>query len=272
MSGHQRASYASAYDAMGAVQKSGPGVPVYTRYVNRRLGRHLAALSAAAGLTPNTVTLASGALSVVALLAVAVVEPSLLLGVVVTVVLAVAYALDSADGQLARFLGAGGPSGEWLDHVVDAGRHLVLHLAVLVSLYRFTDLADDRPALLLLPMLFAVAVSVRFFGQILGEQLRRADAASRSSRQGGGNGGTGGGGGGGGKPAGGTVDAQHARSWLQLPSDTGIQNLMFLVLPFTGVFLVVYAVLLVLNAGLGATSLVRRFRELSALGRERVGV
>ena len=57
-------------------------------------------------------------------------------GVVVSLLLILGYALDSADGQLARLLGGGTPEGEWLDHVIDSAKLATIHLAVLVSLYR----------------------------------------------------------------------------------------------------------------------------------------
>ncbi len=60
-------------------------------------------------------------------------------GVVVAVLLIIGYALDSADGQLARLLGGGSPEGEWLDHVVDSAKLATIHLAVLVSMYRHFD-------------------------------------------------------------------------------------------------------------------------------------
>ena len=47
------------------------------------------------------------------------------------------YALDSADGQLARLRGGGSLTGEWLDHVIDSFKISTLHLAVLVMAYRF---------------------------------------------------------------------------------------------------------------------------------------
>ena len=105
-----------------ALQKTTRGLPAYTRYVNRPLGRRVAAASAQTGLTPNHLTSIGTALTFVAIGAIALVPPGLLIGVVVSVLLGVGYVLDSADGPLARLRGGGSPAGEWLDHAIAANR------------------------------------------------------------------------------------------------------------------------------------------------------
>ena len=62
-----------------------------------------------------------------ALALVALVAPEPWLGLAVTLLLVIGYALDAADGQLARLLGGGSSSGEWLDHMVDVTKTCVLH-------------------------------------------------------------------------------------------------------------------------------------------------
>ena len=54
-----------------------------------------------------------------------------------SVLLASGYVMDSVDGQLARLRGSGSLSGEYLDHTVDCVKTATLHLAVLISWYRF---------------------------------------------------------------------------------------------------------------------------------------
>ena len=99
----------------------------------------------------------------------AVMTPTVWFGLVLTALLTLAYALDSADGQLARLRGGGSPAGEWLDHVFDCVKASTLHMAVLISWYRHFD----RPELqLLIPVAFGVQASVWFFAMILGEKLR----------------------------------------------------------------------------------------------------
>lgn len=157
-------------------QKSAKGVSLYSRYVNRPAGRVLAAGAYRAGLTPNHVTLVSAAFTYAALAAVALVEPSWTLGLAVYGALAVGFAFDSADGQLARLTGRGGPDGEWLDHVVDCGKLLLVHAAVLISFYRFGELPSD--AWLLLPLGFQLAAVVTFCAGLLREQLGKAAATA----------------------------------------------------------------------------------------------
>lgn len=231
----------SAYAALARAQKSGAGVPWYMRVVNRRLGRLIAAVAAQTRATPNHMTAASfaaflgGAGLLVAL------EPGVAMAVGSMLLLQLGFAFDSADGQLARLRGTGSPAGEWLDHVVDSGRHLLLHLAVLIGLFRFTDVAD---AVLLVPLLFGLVATVRFFAQILAEQLARRD------------------------PVAGPESVPRLGVWIQAPADTGLLNLVVVLWAWTTAFLWVYGVFAALNTLLLAATCVRRYRELAALRRE----
>src|SRR5215218_5718119 len=56
--------------------------------------------------------------------------------------------------------------------MIDCAKNAAVHLAVLVSFYRFADPAT--PALLLLPAAFQLVVTVMFFGTVLTDQLRRS--------------------------------------------------------------------------------------------------
>jgi CDP-diacylglycerol---serine O-phosphatidyltransferase len=230
-----------AYAALARAQKSGAGVPWYMRVVNRRLGRALAAAAAPTRVTPDQLTLAS----LVAFLAAAGLlvgaTPAVPVAVGAMLLLQLGFALDSADGQLARLRGAGSPAGEWLDHVVDAGRHLMLHGAVLVGLHRFTDVPD---VVLLVPLGFALASSVRFFAQILAEQLARRD------------------------PIAGPESVPRFGVWIQAPADTGLLNLVVVLWAWTTTFLWVYGIFAALNVLLLGATVARRHRELRALHEE----
>src|SRR5215210_5167991 len=154
-------SYRAVVERLRAAQKpAGRCAPAYSVYVNRRLGRYLAAWAFRAGLTPNRVTALSAACTFAAVLALAVLPASAGLGVAVAVALALGYALDSADGQVARLRGGGSAAGEWLDHVVDAIKASALHGAVLLSAYRF--LPDAQRGWLLLPLGFMAVAAVSF--------------------------------------------------------------------------------------------------------------
>ncbi|MFF5550283.1 CDP-alcohol phosphatidyltransferase family protein [Streptomyces olivaceoviridis] len=224
---------------MSAAQKPARGVSVYTLFVNRPAGRVLAALAYRAGATPNQLTVLGALFTFPALAAVALVRPGPGLSVCVCAALAVGFALDAADGQLARTQRSGSPSGEWLDHVLDCVKLVTVHLVVLVSFYRFFSLPD--PAFLLAPMLFELAAVVIFFAGILTEQLKRRTAAPAPA------------------PA---EPAPALRSLLLLPVDYGVTCFAFLFLGSQHVFLSVYCTLLLAHLLFMAAFLVKSFREL----------
>ncbi|MFE9304431.1 CDP-alcohol phosphatidyltransferase family protein [Streptomyces sp. NPDC006856] len=228
-------------------QKSTKGVSLYSRYVNRPAGRVLAAGSYRAGLTPNHVTLVSALFTYGALAAVALAEPSWTLAVLVWAALAIGFAFDSADGQLARLTGRGGPDGEWLDHVVDCGKLVLVHTAVLISFYRFGELPSD--AWLLLPLGFQLAAVVTFCAGLLREHLGKAAASARG-------------------PSWATTPAapvSRARAVALLPADYGVFCLVFLLLGAPGAFRAGYAALAVVHTLFLAAFLAKWFRELRAL-------
>lgn len=227
-----RLGYRPALDQLRGAQKSGAGVPAYLRWVNRGLGRHAAALASAAGLTPNALTAASAVLSTVGLVVIAIGGHQLWGAVAGSLLLLAGYALDSADGQLARLTNSGSRSGEWLDHVVDSARLPLTHLAIAVNLY-----LRDAPALAIgLCLAFLVLESVWFFAQTLAEKLSTS------------------------RPLGSTAPAWV--SFAKLPYDTGFLYLLVLVLPWLDVFVVVYAVLFVVTGGVALVSLRRKYTML----------
>jgi phosphatidylglycerophosphate synthase len=229
---------------LSAAQKGAQGAPAYSRFVNRRLGRVLAAVAFHAGLTPNAVTGISALSTFSGIAVLALVAPSWLMGIAVTVLLVLGYALDSADGQLARLRGGGSPSGEWLDHMVDSLKIASLHLALLIGLYRFEPV--ERGPVLLLPLTFSVVSVVLFFGTLLNESLRAQHGAStRAARS----------------------DARPSvlRSLLVVPTDYGLLCLVFLLLGAPVVFLWVYGLLLLATAGYLLLACGKWFREMGRL-------
>ena len=240
-------SFSGALAKTSGVQKTSKGAPAYSRFVNRRLGRYLAAGAFALRMTPNQVTFVSALFSYAAITTIAVVRPSAWMAVGVTVGLVLGYALDSADGQLARLRGGGSVAGEWLDHMVDCAKIASLHLAVLVSFYRFFHLA--RPESLFLPGAFEIVAIVFFFGTILTDQLRRAQGAA-------------------GQPAA-AADA-HAPLWrslVVLPTDYGLMCLVFATVASPRVFMTLYALLFLGTFVFLIAVSVKWYREISAFGR-----
>lgn len=228
----------------GAQKGRARGAPAYSIYVNRRIGRYLAAAAYKAGLTPNQVTLVSAAFTFTGIALLALVRPTAPLGVLVWLLLALGYAWDSADGQVARLRGGGSIAGEWLDHFVDSAKVITIHLGVLVGLYRFTDLDD---ALLLIPLAFAVVSGVTFFGMILNDLLKSARGFRSSAARGG---------------------ASAARSLLLLPTDYGILCGIFVLWGGSRAFLVAYSALLLASASFLALASVKWFREMVQLSTE----
>ncbi|MGW7225887.1 CDP-alcohol phosphatidyltransferase family protein [Streptomyces cyaneofuscatus] len=224
-------------------QKSAKGVSLYSRYVNRPAGRLLAAGAYRAGLTPDQVTLISALFTYAALAAVALVEPSWTLALLVYAALAIGFAFDSADGQLARLTGRGGPDGEWLDHVVDCGKLVLVHTAVLISFYRFGELPSD--AWLLLPLGFQLAAVVTFCAGLLREKLGKAAAGATAGTT--------------------AAPVSRVRAVALLPADYGVFCLVFLLLGAPGAFRAGYAVLAVVHTLFLAAFLTKWFRELRAL-------
>ncbi|WP_438828068.1 CDP-alcohol phosphatidyltransferase family protein [Streptomyces tropicalis] len=224
-------------------QKSAKGVSLYSRYVNRPAGRHLAAGAYRAGLTPNQVTLISAVFTFCGVAAVALVRPSWPLAAGVWAALFAGFAFDSADGQLARLTGAGGPAGEWLDHVVDCAKMVALHTAVLISFHRFFDLPGA--GWLLVPLVFQFAAVLTFCAGLLTEQLKRGRT-----------------------PSGGAAAApSRLRAVALLPVDYGVFCLVFLTLGAPALFRTAYAVLAAVHLLFLAAFLAKWFRELSALPR-----
>ncbi|MEU2286239.1 CDP-alcohol phosphatidyltransferase family protein [Streptomyces sp. NPDC013178] len=229
--------FAEALRQLSAAQKPAKGVSLYTRFVNRPAGRVLAALAYRVGATPNQLTVLGALFTFPALAAVALLPPGPTMAVCVGTALAMGFALDAADGQLARGQRSGSPSGEWLDHVLDCVKIVTLHLVVLVSFYRFFSLPS--PAFLLAPMVFQLAAVVIFFAGILTEKLKRRTPGEA--------------------PAG---SPPALRSVLLLPVDYGLTCLSFLFLGSQDVFLAVYCALLAAHVLFMAAFLVKWFREL----------
>ena len=205
----------------------------------------MAAAAFRAGATPNVVTAISAVFTFAGIVVLAFVPPYWWTGVLVWLLLAVGYAFDSADGQVARLRGGGSFAGEWLDHVIDCIKISSLHLAVLIT--AFLHFGLPNPALLLVPIVFAVVAAAEFFTMILNDQLKRV-AAGRT-----------------GQPPAATGRRSALRSALLIPTDYGIVCLVFLTLGAPPVFFVLYTLLLIANAGHFALALVKWFRDMRAL-------
>lgn len=236
--------FAESYRRLGAAQKGAArSAPAYSRFVNRRLGRVLAAWAYGRGLSPNAVTGISACFTFSAIALLALLSPQWWLGVLVSLLLVVGYAFDSADGQVARLTGSSSPAGEWLDHVVDATKVVTLPLSLAVALDRFGGVPRTWIAV---AVTNAVVSSVLFFAMILTEQLRRAHGVRSTAAVGG--------------------RAPWLRSLLVVPTDYGLLCLAFILYGSGAPFWWVYG-LLTLATGAYLLLAVRKwFAEIRSLG------
>ncbi|MFD0164091.1 CDP-alcohol phosphatidyltransferase family protein [Streptomyces decoyicus] len=232
---------------LSAAQKSAKGVSLYSRYVNRPAGRVLAAAGYTLKLTPNQVTMISALFTFAGVVMIATLRPSPAVAAGIFAALVLGFALDSADGQLARLTGNGSAAGEWLDHVVDCAKMLALHMAVLLSFYRHFGFSDPR--YLLIPVAFQFAAVMVFFGGILTEQLKRADRLKSGA---------------GPAPA---AAASTLRSVALLPVDYGVFCAIFLLFGSREVFMVLYCALFAAHVLFMVAFLVKWYRALSVPGR-----
>jgi phosphatidylglycerophosphate synthase len=218
------------FNSLRQAQKKRRGVPLYTLYVNRPAGRIIAAASPA-WMTPNGLTAIGGVLTYGALIALMFFVDGGPASALVGVALVLGFFFDSADGQLARLRSAGSVSGEWLDHVLDSGRIVLLHIATLWFFVR-TEAMDETLAVLVCTA-FALAATLVFFAGTLFEKhdaLHGEKKASTSASA----------------PAAASLQST-VRSALMLPVDYGVTCAMFLLLPWPAVFVPVYVVLAVVK-------------------------
>lgn len=233
-----RPTYRESLAALQAAQKTPRGVSLYSIHVNRPWGRRLAAVAHVLGLTPNQVTVLSAAASFGAIGLLVTTRPTGLIGVAVAFLLALAFALDAADGQLARLRQTFSRQGEWLDHIVDCSVKLGLHLAVFIAWDQYVH----SGATLLVPLAYqVVAVLIFFGGTLTAKLLEKAPRATGGDGHG--------------------LRERLSRVAL-LPADHGTLCLAFLLWGFATPFLVAYSVLLAANAALLGAYLTSWWRDL----------
>lgn len=239
-----RPSFRQTYRNLKRAQKSASrSAPAYSRFVNRKAGRLLASACHTAGLTPNQVTMISGAFSAMAVALLATVRPTGWWGVLVALLLMIGYAFDSADGQVARLRGGGSAGGEWLDHVIDSIKISALHLAVLIGWFRFWK--PEHHAVLLIPIGYVWIAAVHFFVMILTDQLRRSHPQQAPA------------------PVGASWK-DVVRAVLVLPIDYGVLCILFVLWPWHVGFAGGYTLMFVGNVAYLLAALPKWFREVSA--------
>lgn len=234
--------YAAARSRLSGAQKSTAAVPAYLRYVNRRLGGYLACVAYGLGFTATQVSALSFLCSVAALAVLVIAPATVPVGIIVAVGLALGYALDSADGQLARVRGGGTRAGEWLDHVLDIAKLCLVHTSVAVTLFRHFELRHF--ALLLVPMTFLLAQVVGFFGKMLRDQLRARSGAPAEPP---------------------STHTSALSALILLPVDHGTMCWIFVLLGWHALFVTAYVLLALVSVAFAARGVARDYRNLSEI-------
>lgn len=232
----------TALRRLRAAQKPPHGTPAYSRFVNRPLGRVLAALCYVRGATPNQVSVLSAVFTFGAITALLVFPCPGATGLAIGAAFVLGYALDSADGQLARLRGGGSYVGEWLDHMFDCLKVCSIHLAVVVHFYRFDS--DPSAWQLSVPLMFAAVSGTFFFGLMLTDQLRRTASGGTRLVEG---------------------SLSVLRALAILPSDYGALAVVFFTVGWTSIFFPLYALLFLGHAALLLAAVAKWYRVLSAL-------
>jgi len=238
--------YADAIRELSAAQKPAYGAPAYSRFINRPVGRRIAAAAFVVGLTPNGVTAISAALSAIGVVVLAFGPITPVTGIIAALAFAIGYAFDSADGQLARLKKTGGPAGEWLDHVVDMAKTVLFPGAIVLSLVLHTQPVSAWKVGVTIG--YATVTVVAFFGWLLVDLLRRVGATESVP---------------------GSTPSGHApllRSILRLPSDYGVLCWV-LILWGTALFWWAYGLLFLANLVILLAALPVWFRQARSIPR-----
>jgi phosphatidylglycerophosphate synthase len=109
----------------------------FTTFFVSPYSKYIARWAARRGLTPNQVTLASGAVGALAAAAFAAGHrPGLVAG---AVLLQAAFTLDCVDGQLARYTRAFSRFGAWLDSIFDRVKEYLVYAGLAIGASRAGD-------------------------------------------------------------------------------------------------------------------------------------
>lgn len=242
-------TYRDRFLRLKLAQKRRRGVPAYTLWINRPVGRAIAA-AAPPGVTPNQLTAVGAVLTYGALLWLLFLADGGLATAGIGVLLVVGFFFDSADGQLARLRSAGSLRGEWLDHLLDSGRIALLHLATFAFLIRTQVLP---PALAgLVCGVFLVAATLIFFGGILYDKLA-ADLVGTDPTA----------------AVQGAPPPSTLRSALMLPLDYGFLCAVYVLVAWPVVFCVAYVLLSLVKLLACGAFLRKWYGQLSRLDRSR---
>lgn len=126
---------APAYAEFASLRHSAGG-HLLTRLVSQRLGAVIAWLASRAGFSPSAVTLLGTLVFLLSGILYVSLPQGAAYALLCLALLQLAYALDCADGQLARATARTSAFGAWLDVACDYVRNIVLGMAVAIWLAR----------------------------------------------------------------------------------------------------------------------------------------
>lgn len=240
-------TFGTRFDTLRRAQKKKTGVPLYTLFINRPIGRVIAAVSPE-WMTPNGLTAIGAVLTYGSLVYLMFFAAGGGVSLLVGILLVLGFFFDSGDGQLARLRNAGSLSGEWLDHVLDGGRIVLMHFATGWFLVRVGAL----PAALavLVAAAFAVSATLIFVGGLLFDKLNTAHRVPPGTI-----------------PAGGLTRRSVIRSTVMLPVDYGLLCVAYVLVALPGVFGVVYAVFALATLLFAGAFMAKWYRALRLIDR-----
>ncbi len=229
-------------------QKPKRGTPLYTRTVNRLLGKYLAALAFELRMSPTQLTILSALLTFCSFLGLIIFPTNVYFTAFFTIILLLAYALDSADGQLARLKQNGTAAGEWLDHTTDALKQVFFHAAILLILFAQGEITLF---MLLIPLCFIAVQLTVFTSNLLKEKLFKIYTLSVNSQPDL------------------SVNPPDSVSLLKdilfFCTDYGILCMLFFFLSFSNIFWCLYVFFFLANSFTGTLMLCSSYKRLLAL-------
>jgi phosphatidylglycerophosphate synthase len=144
------------------------------------LAKWIAERLCATAVRPNVLTLSSGALLLVAAGVLALSADQWLWRLTVSLSLAAALILDTADGRLARLQGTSSSFGRWLDQVCDELADMALHIAIAWAAF----CRDAHPVWLVSGMMYAAGKYLFLVQSLLGRELEGEKSSPAAIRGG----------------------------------------------------------------------------------------
>jgi len=120
-----------------------PPFPAWTHYVTRNLALPIVYVCAKLHITPNMVTTISLLTGIAAVVVIAIKPNNTFNIIAFGVLLQLSYAMDSADGTLARVTGCSSKFGAWYDLVIDRFLHITIVGSVMIVMLPITGSQKD---------------------------------------------------------------------------------------------------------------------------------